>query len=66
MLRICSGFLFIPGFSLNDEKNGKELRDYPKVKQAGKNLYAGKTQHIADQLHVINGFCLKSFRRQAL
>lgn len=64
MLRICSGFLFIPGFSLNDEKNGKELRDYPKVKQAGKNLYAGKTQHIADQL--INGFCLKSFRRQAL
>lgn len=54
MLRICSGFLFIPGFSLNDEKNGKELRDYPKVKQAGKNLYAGKTQHIADQL--INGF----------
>lgn len=52
MLRICSGFLFIPGFSLNDENNGKELWDYPKVKQAGKNLYAGKTQHIADQLMV--------------
>lgn len=62
MLRICSGFLFIPGFSLNDEKNGKELRDYPKVKQAGKNLYAGKTQHSRP----INGFCLRSFRRQAL
>lgn len=52
MLRICSGFLFIPGFSLNDENNGKELWDYPKVKQAGKKIYMQEKPSIADQLMV--------------
>lgn len=53
MLRICSGFLFILGFSLNDEKNGKELWDYPKVKQAAKIYKQEKPNiHVADQLMV--------------